>query len=101
MSQRLFILCAMLCLLCGAGGLWLGASVVMASPAANAVPDETPDPIANGSDAVARFFRANGFEGNFKLMAALRDESLGRRYSRVRVGGDHLADLRQHLVQGW
>ncbi len=105
MSQRLFILCACLCLLCGAGGLWVGASAVFAATPeqqqAALPPDETPDPIANGSEDVERFFHTYGFNARFKFLAGWRDESLGRRYYRVRIGVDRVGQLRERLVQGW
>ena len=100
MSRTLFILLVTLSIVCSAMGFWMGASAVRAAPIRQ-LPHDSPDPIPNAADDVGRFFHANGFDGNFKFMAAVRDESLNRRYYRVRVSPDQIAELRQTLTRGW
>ena len=105
MPRHLHIVAAGICL--GAvlvvTGAWLGASTIASAPSQPAplIPDGIPGPIADGSGDLERFFRAYGFTKPFKLMTAVRDETLGRRYYRIRVGFDAIGTLQQRLPQGW
>jgi hypothetical protein len=104
MPRQLHIVAAGICLtfVVVVTGAWLGASTMAAPPPQPPVyPDEVPDPIADGSGDIERFFRACGFTKPFKLMTAVRDETLGRRYYRIRVGVDAVGTLQQRLGQAW
>src|SRR5439155_26697016 len=64
-------------------------------------PDGSPDPIPNGNEDVVRFLRGNGFDGDIKFYAAMRDESLNRRYYRVRIESDRVEDLLHDVMKQW
>jgi len=104
MPRHLHILAAGICLcfVFVVTGAWLGASTVAPTPSQPALfPDDIPDPIPDGTGDIRSFLRGNGFSAPFKLMTALRDESLGRRYYRVRVAPEAIEALRKCLVKGW
>jgi hypothetical protein len=105
MPRHLHIVAAgiCVCMLLVVTGAWLGAATVAPTAVQTPAlfPDETPDPIPDGSGDVQRFFHAFGFTAPFKLMTAMRDESLGRRYYRVRIAPEAVGPLRYRLVNGW
>jgi hypothetical protein len=91
-------LCLSLVLLTFCSG---GITVSAAAIESPFLADTNPDPIPDGSGDLERFFHACGFTKPFKLMTAVRDETLGRRYYRIRVGLDAVGTLQQRLGQAW
>src|SRR4051812_14259179 len=104
MPRHLHIFAAGVCLafVIVVTGAWLGASTMAAPPPQPPLfPDEVPEPIADGTGDMQRFFHAFGFTAPFKLMTAVRDQTLGRRYYRVRIGPETVGTLRYRLANGW
>ena len=101
MRRDLFILCVCLCVMSGFAGLWIGSTETLAAPLEPVMTDDTPRPIPGGDQDVRSFFTSLGYTGTFNVLAALRDEALGRRYYHVRVAPQNVRPLRYKLASGW
>jgi hypothetical protein len=83
------------------GGVWMSATIIVGAPLIEPKSDDAPEPIGDGADDVAGFFKMYGFTGGFKLMAAVRDETLSRRYYRVKLEAEVIPELRERLITNW
>ena len=96
----LFVLCLVLALTTA----WMETKTAVASAAAEQPVLEkivAPAGISDATAEVSRFFGECGYDGSFRLLAAMRDLSLGRRYYRLQIPAEHVNELRQRLAHGW
>ena len=99
------MLCACLCAISAFGGMWLGSNATLAKPLDRVSVEETgfaaPTPIEGGDEDVSRFLSTHQCYTKFKLVNAVKDESLGRRYYHVKIAPADVATMRGELANGW
>jgi hypothetical protein len=83
------------------GGVWMTSTISVAVPLIEPKAESDAEPIRDGAQDVAQFFKTYEFTGGFKLMATVRDESLSRRYYRVKLEADVIPELRKRLITNW
>jgi hypothetical protein len=91
--------------LTGVGGLWVGSTVSLARPLDPVnITDAglvAPTPIKGAREDIKGLLKQLGYAGDFQMIAAVKDESLGRRYYHIRVKPQQQSELRAQLAKGW
>ena len=100
MKRDNLILAAAVAAIGGFGWMWVGSTTTLAAPL-EPVTLETIEAIKYAKQDVAAFFKTLGYTGEFTVLSATRDESLNRRYYRVRVGAENIVTLRQQAAKQW
>jgi hypothetical protein len=99
MRREIVLLCVV-GLITTFGAMWLSASAALAAPL-EPIPRDSVQAIKGGHDDIKQFFKTHGYEGDFQVVAATRDEALNRRYYRVRVGVENLSKVRAAVAKQW
>src|SRR4051812_3150096 len=95
LSRDTVVLAAIIAIVSALGGVWLGSTASLAAPLEQVSSDAlTPKPINGAHADIEQLLSKLGCRvGEFVVLSAVRDESLGRRFYRIRVSTAQVSRL--------